>query len=249
MSTDTIAPKSESKIPKAVVEPLIDENGAQMHVSVGTVKLPLTRVTVPEHKRKKDGVEKTVPEAIRFDIDYSQPILVAQAALFALESVASGEDRIVLAERIFGGWIDQASQRGYVPDPTNPGETIWDERAMAKDLVSPRAQRKAGTSIDDLRKERDHANAILVPVLEFIVDIKSGKEPDWALVKALVGQDFNREAEALIEFQFTLKEKRNALNAAIKVKEEAMAKAKVSREQKKKSVVAKTETAAEPVTA
>ncbi len=223
--TDTTTTAAVEKV-KTVTEPL------GIEVRIRSAALPCVQETTPAHTRKVQGSIKPVAEKIVFRAAIDAPmnaVALAQAAL--LECPES--ERLQLAERIFYNWLSNAAERAYVPSQTEPGTQVWDENAYAKALCQPTAPRKAGVSIDDLRKEREDINAIMVPLLEIIMTTtQSGEEPNWEEVKSIIGREFT-EVEALIEYRVQLKERLQNLTASIKVKEEAMAKARASKQAKK----------------
>ena len=227
--TTTAAPVVEKV--KTTVEP-IKFNGQQLYVRIRGAQQPCVQKTTPEHYRKVQGSLKKVEQVISFTIAIDSPMGVLALAQAALLEAPEAE-RLQLAERIFGNWLDSSAARGYVPSQTEPGQQEWDEVATAKALCQATTPRKSGTSIEDLRKEREDINSIMVPLLEFImVATSSDDEPNWAEIESVIGRKFT-ETEAMIEYRVSLKEKLQNLTASIKVKEESINKSKAKRAAKK----------------
>lgn len=235
MSNETAVPAAVVENKKPVVEPLIGDNGEQTYLIVGDAKIPMLRKTTPAHTRKKGGVQEIVKESVKFVADYSDSAVFLLAATLALSSV-SAEDKPSLTERIFSPWVDDAIEKGTVADPSTPGETIWDENVVSKNLCLARAARKTGASIADLRAEQNELNNVLVPILEICIGATNGEEPNWAEVQQLTGTRID-ELEALVEWRINAKQRLNNLNATIRAKEAAMEQAKAKRKGKKKGAV------------
>lgn len=231
--TDTTTSNTEATKIKVVVEPLIDlDNNQPIRVKVRGAGLPCISKTTLAHTRKVQGAVKNVEETVEYRAAIDAPMNVVALAQAALME-APEADRLPLAEKIFGNWLTQAAARAYVPSQLEPGAQVWDENAYAKALCSPTAPRKAGVSIDDLRKEREDINAIMVPLLEIIMTATStGEEPNYAEAAQIIGREFT-ELEAMIEYRIQLKERLQNLTASIKVKEDSMAKARANKAAKK----------------
>lgn len=238
MPEDTIvtteAPAAVVENKKPTVKPLIGDNEQQLHLVVGAAQIPMLERTTPSHTRKKDGVSKVVPTKIDYIADYSNASVFLLAATLAI-GAASQEDKPLLAERIFSGWVNDSIEKGNVPNPNIPGEFQWDETVASKNLLLARAARKSGQSIDDMRADRNELNNVLVPVLEICIEADGDNDKvDWSAVEKLTGTKFN-DLEALIEWRLNAKQRLGALQLAIRAKEEAMEKAKASRAEKKKA--------------
>jgi hypothetical protein len=219
---------------KPTVRPLIGDNEQQLALTVGSANIPMLERTTPEHTRKKDGVSKVVPAKIDYIADYSNPSVFLLAATLAL-GAASQEDKPLLTERIFSSWVNDSIEKGNVPNPNIPGEFQWDETVAAKNLCLARAARKSGQSIEDMRADRNELNNVLVPILEICIASEGDNDKvNWDEVAKLTGTKFT-DIEALVEWRISAKQRLNALQLAIRTKEEAMEKAKASRAEKKKA--------------
>ncbi len=230
--TTTAAAVVENK--KPTVKPLLDANDQPLFLTVGAAQIPLLERTTPEHTRKKDGVSKVVPAKIDFIADYTNGSVLLLAATLALGQ-ASAEDKPLLTERIFSSWVNDSIEKGNIPNPNIPGEFQWDETVASKNLLLARAARKSGQSIEDMRADRNELNNVLVPILEICIDSQGDNDKvNWDEVHKLTGTRFT-EVEALVEWRIAAKTRLNALQLAIRTKEESMEKAKASRAEKKKA--------------
>ena len=219
---------------KPTVRPLVGDNEQQLHLVVGAAQIPMLERTTPEHTRKKDGVAKVVPTKIDYIADYSNSAVFLLAATLAL-GAAAPEDKPLLTERIFSTWVNDSIEKGNIPNPNIPGEFQWDETVASKNLLLARVARKSGQSIEDMRADRNELNNVLVPILEICIDSQGDNDKvNWDEVHKLTGTRFS-EIEALIEWRIAAKQRLNALQLAIRTKEEAMEKAKASRAEKKKA--------------
>jgi len=218
---------------QTTVSPVLDDNGQPLFISIGAARLPMLEYHTPEHTTVSGGVTKTAAAKTLFRASIPTVDSVLALVVAAIAACENDSDRLVLTERIFGPWLATASDRAYVPDPVNIGETQWSEEAMAKDLSSPRTTRKAGTSIEDLRAAHNDLNNQIIPLLEFRLQMGAGEPIDWDAVSSAVGRHI-REEDALVEYLITLRGQLKAVKWAIAAREETLQKAAKTRSAKAK---------------
>lgn len=242
----------EKKKPITTIEPALNEHGQQEYALVGTARVPIMNYSREERKvKQRDGTEKTIKGRTWFRgviPDAGTAGLVVQQA-FAQVPVEQHKD---LAERIFGHWLNDASETGLVNDRT--GNTSWSPVAYVKGMLSPEHKR-AGNSLADLEKEVNSVLALLVSVAEWKEKWKNAKDEAIAagVIEALPdgnlsGDPFSdvdwneastalerklTDIDALLELQMNGYARRLDLERQINEKAAAQEKAKQEREKKK----------------
>lgn len=250
MSNEKNEAKSQSV--KPTIEPAIGGDGAQMHVTIGGISVPVVIERTPEHQRKHQGAMKTIAAKSRFLLAFSAVSVTTGLEFIQSAVLAAGDENVQkqLIERITDNWVGAASERSYT---VVNGTSVWDEALCAKELSSPAPTRKSGPTIADLREQLSETNEAMVSAMELISQFMANGN-EWtqqlaAEAREKLGREFN-DPEALIEFRLQLKSTAGTLKAQIGEKERKAAEAQSTREKNKKNKKAATETtvSVEPVT-